>query len=102
MHSDKNSIAALFPLPSTVVKSSGIGFGIIIRFKTFYLKLNDYRDAKYKIEGFRYNEDNPVFTEIIASFELRDFAAKFNREDYLLRFQEPCDDPNCILNQFYH
>jgi len=95
---EKDGISELFPLPSIVIPTRGTMIGTIIKFKTFYLKIYDgeYEDS-YIIQGFRYHKNNPVFVEEVSRFKIREFASRFTREDYLIRFQQPCDDPNCCL-----
>ena len=101
-NTDKSNLYELFQLPCVPVPTSGTQLGMILRFRTFYLKIYDtdeYEDV-YNIKGFRYNETNPVFEENVPGFRMREFASQFTQEDYLLRFQEPCDDPNCFLLKY--
>lgn len=97
-NTDKSELHELFPLPSLSIPTRGTNMGVILRFKTFYLKIYDHnQEDAYRIQGFRYNEQNPVFEDIVLQWELRTFASRFTKEDYLIGFQEPCDDPNCLV-----
>jgi hypothetical protein len=98
MVTSKDDLYKMFPLQCTTVPTDGIQVGVILKFKTFYLKIyDDKKSDSYIIQGFRYHEHNPVFVDKIPSYKILDFAKQFTREDYLLGFQEPCDDPNCVL-----
>lgn len=98
--SDMGHIAEMFPLPSTVVSTSGNMKGIIIRFKTFYFKVYQANfENTFNFQGFRYNEHNPVVDENVRRADLRAFAAMFNEHDYLEKFTDPCEDPFCFLRK---
>ena len=95
---DKNDLHEMFPLPSLNIPTRGNATGIILKFRTFYLKIyDDVNDESYIVQGYRYNESLPVFNNVIPAFQIREFASRFTREDYLIGFQEPCDDPHCFL-----
>jgi len=95
---NRDDLQELFPLPSETIPTRGTQLGTIIKFKTFYLKIyDDQREDAYIVQGFRYHEQIPVFKESVPGFQMRKFASQFTQEDYLLRFQQPCDDPNCLL-----
>lgn len=96
-NTNKDELYHLFPLPCISFPTQGIQDGVLIRFKTFYLKIYDGKEDSYIVQGFRYKEWNPVFEQNLRTYQIREFAALFNEEDYLLRFQEPCGDPNCFL-----
>jgi hypothetical protein len=88
----------MFPLPSRMIETRGTQEGMILKFKTFYLKIyDDGVEDSYVVQGFRYKEKRPVFVETITSYQFRAFARKFTKEDYLVGFEEPCDDPECLL-----
>ena len=96
-NTSKEHLQELFPLPSTLVPTRGTQLGIILRFRTFYLKIYDAdKENAYLIQGFRYHEQTPVFRENVASFQIRKFASQFTQEDYLIRFQNLSDVPNCF------
>lgn len=81
---DKSELKDLFPLPCTLVETRGIGNGIILKFKTFYLKIyDDPKEDSYIVKGFRYTESNPVFEDNIRTNRFREYASQFKREDFL-------------------
>ena len=95
---DKFDLHEIFPLPCISVPTSGNQLGMILRFKTFYLKIYDHlTEDSYVVQGYRYHEQNPVFEKNIPEFRIREFASQFTLEDHLIRFQQPCGDPNCFL-----
>lgn len=95
---EKGNLHKNFPLPSKNIPTTGVGEGVILRFNTFYLKIyDDDKSEAYIVQGFRYREQHPVFEYLVKMFEFRQFASQFTRENYLLEFQQPCEDPNCII-----
>ena len=98
---DKSDFDKLFPLPLILIPTTGTQDGVILRFKTFYIKIYDakrYEDGLV-IQGFRYNETNPVFEEEIQSFHLKEFASQFNREDYLINYRSYNKEKPTILSE---
>ena len=86
-NTDKSNIHDIFPLPSQNIPTRGTNMGVILRFKTFYLKIyDDTGEDAYLIKGFLYHRPNPLFEEIVLARDLRTFAALFTREDYLKTF----------------
>jgi hypothetical protein len=79
----KNRIQQMFSLPCNSFTTRGMQDGIIIRFKTFYLKIYD-ENMSYDIKGYKYNEEQPVFEEIVSENKMREFCSKFKKEDYLM------------------
>jgi hypothetical protein len=79
-----DDLQRFFPLPSELLYTEGIGDGIILKFKTFYLKIydDDYGDG-YVIYGYRYHINTPVFTEKVPFCMLDQFGKRFTKEDYL-------------------
>jgi len=99
-NTDKSNLHELFPLPSKSIETRGTNMGVILRFQTFYLKIyDDVGIDGYRIKGYRYHEQHPVFDVVVPAFQLREFGMQFDREDHLVRFMEPCDDPNCVILQ---
>ena len=81
---DKSELGELFPLPCTLVETRGIGNGVVLKFKTFYLKIYDsIKDDSYIVKGFRYTESNPVFEDKVRMNKIREYALQFRREDFL-------------------
>ena len=100
-NTDKSNLHEMFPLPSSTFLTQGNQLGVIIRFKTFYLKIYDHHtEDVYIVQGFRYHEQKHVFEEKVSWFRLREFASQFTKEDYLISRQEPCEDPNCIILEY--
>jgi hypothetical protein len=81
-----DNIEQMFPIPCYGFITRGLRDGIILRFKTFYLKIYD-EDKSYNIQGYRYNEDASVFNIIIHENQFRDFCLKFRKEDYLMNIK---------------
>lgn len=99
-NTDKSTIHEVFPLPSLNIPTRGTNMGVILRFKTFYLKVyDDTGEDGFLIKGYRYRKQIPVFEYIVLTKDLRRFAAQFTREDYLAGFDQPCDHPQCVLWQ---
>jgi len=97
-NTDKDHLHEIFPLPSQNIPTRGCQDGVIIKFQTFYLKIYDAsREDKYIVQGYRYNQQLPVFETEVPSNQMKEFAMRFTQENYLIDFQEPCDDPNCFL-----
>lgn len=98
MITNKEELHKLFPLKCTTILTDGVQAGVVLKFKTFYLKIyDDKKEDSYTIHGFRYHEQNPVFVENIRSWRMRDFASRFTKENHLIPFQKPCGDPYCIF-----
>lgn len=96
--SNEESLQQMFILPSTLIRTSGTQEGIVLKFKTFYLKIYDGDgEESYLVKGFRYKNPKPIIEETIKTSDFRRYARKFDREDGLLSLQEPCGDPNCPI-----
>lgn len=89
---NRDDLHKLFPLPLTSAQTSGVQDGVIVRFRTFYLKIYDDRyEYAYNIQGYRYNETNPVFEEKVRISKFKRFASQFIHEDYLHGYHKhPC------------
>ncbi len=85
----RNDLHLLFPIPcNSVVETTGVADGTIIKFKTFYLKIYDVKEfGKFNISGYLYNIDTPVFSKIITMYEIRKFASTFTKDNYLHQFR---------------
>ena len=74
----------LFPLPCESFSTAGIGDGVILKFRTFYLKIYDRpKDGAYLVQGFTYNKRNPLIIDHVPWTQMRKYAEQFNKEDYL-------------------
>lgn len=85
--SDKEWIQSLFPMHSRSAVTTGIDEGLILKFRSFYLKIYDAGNAKsdYIIQGYRYDEDSPVFEDCVRRSKMREYCSEFNVEDFLCR-----------------
>lgn len=88
---DKNDLASLFPIPCEANDTTGIGDGVILRFKTFYLKIYDYPGGdSWAIQGFIYGYPNPIFVHRVPYHQMRSYASQFIQDDYLRSFRAAC------------
>ena len=91
MNNDKGWIQSLFPMHSTAIHTTGgICDGLILKFKSFYLKIYDADgdNPRYLIQGYRYGEDDPVFEDYVNRSDMRKYANQFNIEDFLMRMHD--------------
>lgn len=82
---EKSELPNYFPLPCTAINTTGMQLGIILKFRTFYLKIYDSDKVQnsYIVEGWLYNNPRRVFEDVISVNRIREYALQFNREDYL-------------------
>ena len=80
-------IGSLFPLECLSYPTRGMSDGIILRFKTFYLKIYQAEDntLDYIIYGYSLEKDNPkeVFQHRVPSSKMKRYASQFDSENYL-------------------
>lgn len=83
--SEKSELYNYFPLPCVTVHTTGMQLGIILKFRTFYLKIYDADNVQnsYIVEGWRYRDPRRVFEDVVSVNRIREYALQFNREDYL-------------------
>ena len=91
MMSDKEWIQSLFPMPSRMFTTTGMTEGLILKFRSFYLKIYDADNGKsdYMIQGYRYDKDHPVFEDYVNRSDMRKYCAQFTVEDFLSRRDSP-------------
>lgn len=79
-----DNIGNIFPLPCEVFHTAGLQDGMVLKFRTFYLKIYS-ADAlsSYEVQGYRYHEDIPVFIDIVPTNKMEDYASDFRKEDGL-------------------
>lgn len=78
----------LFPIPYTeVVQTTGIAEGVIIKFKTFYIKLYNEDCYTYELQAFRYNASIPIVDKTLDYQELKSFCAQFKQDNFLIEFK---------------
>ncbi len=81
-----DELYTLFPLPCESFETKGIGDGIVLKFKTFYLKIyDDSESSAYIVQGFQYGKVNPVIIDRVPWTQMRKYAGQFTVEDYLTR-----------------
>lgn len=74
----------LFLLPCESVLTNGISYGVVLKFKTFYLKIyNDASSSGYIIQAYLYHKTNPVYIDKIEWTRFREYARQYTEEDYL-------------------
>lgn len=94
---NRDDLHKFFPIPAVSFQTSGMQHGVVIRFKTFYLKIyDDESKYAYIVKGYRYGEINPVFEENVSVTKFRRFASQFTRDDYLYGFQHPHCNRSCM------
>lgn len=77
-NTDKSNLADLFREPCECIQTSGTQQGIILKFHTFYLKIYDSdKEDSYIVEGYRYGYDSAIFTDIVPTNKMRNYASKF-------------------------
>lgn len=87
----------LFPIPYTnIVQTTGIGKGVIIKFKTFYIKLYNEDCYTYELQAFRYNGPTPIINKTLEYQELRSFCAQFKQDNFLFEFENLNNDLKCM------
>lgn len=77
-----NNFQELFPRAYECISTRGTAEGTILKFENLYLKIYSADgESKYDIKGYRYgkHEDLPIFEDIVASSDLRDYADRINQ-----------------------
>jgi len=76
---DKNQLANYFPYPPwKVVETRGTREGLILKFRTFYLKIYDSKEENsYTVEMYRYGWNQPFQIDKVDSNKFREYAAQF-------------------------
>ena len=94
----RDDLHKLFPIPSVSFQTSGFQDGVVIRFRTFYLKIyDDQRNYAYDVKGYRYNETDPVFEENVSVAKFKGFASQFTKDEYLHGYHKhSCCSRNCM------
>lgn len=82
-----DTLHELFPLPCEHFRTDGIGDGVILKFKTFYLKIYDCDSelCSYTVKGYFYCDPNPTIVDIVPYNKMREYAARYKSDDYLGR-----------------
>lgn len=85
---DKINIDKFFKIkPISIIRTDGYGDGVILKFKTFYIKIyNDDYDL-YRLLAYRYNAELPIVEFKVKSPQLRDIIDKFQYDNYLIEFE---------------
>ena len=89
---DDDDISKLFPLTALAsFRTDGVQDGIVVKFKTFYLKIyDDDHDYVYNVKGYRYMNPIPVFEVDVPVTKFNKFASQFTHEDCLMGFRHLC------------
>ncbi len=97
---EKENLHDLFPLPCEQFRTNGVGDGVILKFKTFYLKIYDYDTdvCSYVVQGYLYHNQNPTIVDIVPYNKMREYASKFRSDDFLVRHRKERDsNVDCYL-----
>ena len=82
-----NELSRLFPLPCEEIPTRGIQDGIILKFKTFYLKIYPSIDdiSSYTVYGYRKtgSQSTEVFKHIVSYSKMKRYASQFISDNYL-------------------
>lgn len=83
--SDISYLKDYFPLPCECIRTTGIGDGIILKFKTFYLKIYDAddKDSHYIVKAYLYGNQQYKFFNYVQYNKIRSYASLFKNDDYL-------------------
>lgn len=80
-------LGSIFPLECYSFPTRGMADGIILRFKTFYLKIYQAEDntCDYIVYGYslEYNNPKEVFVHRVPSSKMKRYASQFDSENYL-------------------
>ena len=80
---DIDKISQYFKLDHEVIETTGIGHGVVIKFKTFYLKIyDDINHGHYDIEEYNYTITTPVKKWEITYCKFKRFAESFKYNDF--------------------
>lgn len=78
-----DQIQQIFPIPCEFVRTRGTGNGLIIKCKTFYLKIYDKPSKdSYEVQQYVYGIDKPVFAGDVKYSIMREYLAGFTTDDY--------------------
>lgn len=79
-----DQLPELFPLPCQSFMTQGLQKGMVLKFRTFYLKIyDDPNSSAYIVQGYRYDKQNPVIIDKVPWTTMRRYAKQFISEDYL-------------------
>ena len=81
------SLGEFFSIPCSTIPTGHVNNGIVLRFKTFYLKVyNSDKENSFEIHGYRLWDVEAKFVYTIPYHQFEDFAKQITRDNYL-------DDP---------
>ena len=87
---DPDEISKYFPIwtdSNKAVVPTGFDSGIILRFKTFYLKIyDDQKSSGYNVIGCLYDTITPKVTWEVPYNDLQEFGSRFTHDNYLNDF----------------
>lgn len=65
------------------IHTRGTEEGVILKYKTFYLKIYNLSGMKYLVQGFNYGDQNPVFEDHVDFVEMIGYGSAW--KDYARR-----------------
>ena len=79
-------LVSQFPIIGQVLTMTGIGSGIVVKYRTFYLKIYDQpKDNCYSVTGYRYDSEEPVISYSVPVDLFGNFASQITEDNYLSR-----------------
>lgn len=79
----KRDIESYFPIPCHRIEACGIGEGIILKFRHFYLKIYDGKES-YIVKGYLYGKQGMIFKDHVPVYDFQKYAAQFTNERMFL------------------
>lgn len=75
---EKEMLASYFKGVKGVVRTTGTQEGIIVKFQKYYLKIyNGVQGNTYTVQGYKYNDQTPMFTDFVKPDDMRQYAQRF-------------------------
>ena len=80
-----SEISEIFPTSTSSINTRGIAVGIVVKFQEYYLKIYDADVDSYKVMGFKYGAQLPVFEKVLKWNEFQEFSKVFIRKNTLAK-----------------
>lgn len=81
---DLMSIGDRFKIPCKTIATGNVEFGVVLRFKTFYLKIyNSGKENGFDVSGFRLWDPEPKFKFVIPYHQFQEFVDQITEDNYL-------------------
>ena len=82
----EDTLRDTLPIRGAMVPTTGINNGVIVKYRTFYLKVYDNPKAgNYDISGYLYNTSEPKFTFHVPYHMLTEFTSQITEDNYFRR-----------------